>query len=99
MTDVPPTPPPNPPPTAPSADPDNAAPHPDGLLGVLALVLGVLALLFGVIPAAVAAWGSGIVAIVLAVVAVVRGSGPKWMSFVGIGLAVSGWISGIILGT
>ncbi len=91
MTDVPPTP--------PLTDPDDAALHPDGLLGVLALVLGVLALLFGVIPAAVAAWGSGSVSIVVAVVAVVRGSGPRWVSFVGIGLAVSGGIIGIILGT
>jgi len=78
---------------------DAGAPAPQkkgGLLGILALVFGAVAFLFGVIPAtAGGAWAFAITAIVLAIIALVRGSGPKWMSFVGIGLAVLGWIIGI----
>ncbi|HEU0206917.1 MAG TPA: DUF4352 domain-containing protein [Pseudolysinimonas sp.] len=75
-----------------------AAPKRGGLLGILALVFGAVAFLFGVVPATAGfAWAFAITAIVLAIVALVRGSGPKWMSFVGIGLAVLGWIIGIAL--
>ncbi len=103
MTDVPPPaaptpdPAPAPPPAAPVAS-ASAAPKRGAVLGILALVFGAVAFLFGVIPAtAGAAWAFAITAIVLAIIALVRGSGPKWMSFVGIGLAVLGWIIGIIL--
>jgi hypothetical protein len=106
MTDAPPPPAPEPattpPPPAPVAHAPvagaPAAPKRGGLLGILALVFGAIAFLFGVIPAtAGGAWAFATTAIVLAIIALVRGSGPKWMPFVGIGLAILGWIIGIIL--